>query len=204
MEAKKALEQIKSLLFAEQEVVASQEEVVIEFAEGVLADGTIVKFDKLEVGGMISVVTEEGEVPAPVGEHELEDGTIVVVSEPGIIAEVKMVEQDENEVEVDVEMSSEEEEEESAKVEEEVVAEPQVDKFAEISETFNVKFAEVEAKIEFLNDISKRLVEFMEAYAKVESVEETQAPKNAFFAQSKNSKQDAYKRLQNVFQTLKK
>lgn len=203
MEAKKALEQIKSLLFAEQNVEASQEEVVIEFAEGVLADGTIVKFDKLEVGGMISVVTAEGEIPAPVGEHELEDGTIVVVSEPGMIAEVKMVEQDENEVEVDVEMSSEEEEE-SAKVEEEVVAEPQVDKFAEISETFNAKFAEVEAKIEFLNDISKRLVEFMEAYAKVESVEETQAPKNAFFAQSKNSKQDAYKRLQNVFQTLKK
>jgi LysM repeat protein len=202
MEAKKALEQIKSLLFAEQNVEASQEEVVIEFAEGVLADGTIVKFDKLEAGGMISVVTAEGEIPAPVGEHELEDGTIVVVSEPGIIAEVKMVEQDGNEVEVDVEMSSEEEE--SAKVEEEVVAEPQVDKFAEISETFNAKFAEVEAKIEFLNDISKRLVEFMEAYAKVESVEETQAPKNAFFAQSKNSKQDAYKRLQNVFQTLKK
>lgn len=201
MEAKEALKQIKSLLFANQEE-ASQEEVQVEFAEGVLSDGTIVKFDKLEAGGMISVVTAEGEVPAPVGEHELEDGTIVVVSEPGIIAEVKMVEPNEDEVEVEVEMS-EEDEEESAKAEEEVVAEPQVDKFAEMSESFNAKFAEVEAKIEFLNDISKRLVEFMEAYAKVESVEETQAPKNAFFAQSKNSKQDAYKRLQNVFQNLK-
>ena len=201
MEAKEALKQIKSLLFANQEE-ASQEEVQVEFAEGVLSDGTIVKFDKLEAGGMISVVTAEGEVPAPVGEHELEDGTIVVVSEPGIIAEVKMVEPNEDEVEVEVEMS-EEDEEESAKAEEEVAAEPQVDKFAEMSESFNAKFAEVEAKIEFLNDISKRLVEFMEAYAKVESVEETQAPKNAFFAQSKNSKQDAYKRLQNVFQNLK-
>lgn len=201
MEAKEALKQIKSLLFANQEE-ASQQEVQVEFAEGVLSDGTIVKFDKLEAGGMISVVTAEGEVPAPVGEHELEDGTIVVVSEPGIIAEVKMVEPNEDEVEVEVEMS-EEDEEESAKTEEEVVAEPQVDKFAEMSESFNAKFAEVEAKIEFLNDISKRLVEFMEAYAKVESVEETQAPKNAFFAQSKNSKQDAYKRLQNVFQNLK-
>lgn len=204
MEAKEALKQIKSLLFANQEE-ASQEEVQVEFAEGVLSDGTIVKFDKLEAGGMISVVTAEGEVPAPVGEHELEDGTIVVVSEPGIIAEVKMVEQDDNEIEVETEMSSDEDEkeEESAEVKEEVVAEPQVDKFAEMSESFNAKFAEVEAKIEFLNDISKRLVEFMEAYAKVESVEETQAPKNAFFAQSKNSKQDAYKRLQNVFQNLK-
>lgn len=202
MEAKEALKQIKSLLFANQEV-ASQEEVKVEFAEGVLADGTIVKFDKLEAGGMISVVTAEGEVPAPVGEHELEDGTMVVVSEPGIIAEVKMVEPNEDEVEVEVEMS-EEDEQESAKAEEEVVAEPQVDKFAEMSESFNAKFAEVEAKIEFLNDISKRLVEFMEAYAKVESVEETQAPKNAFFAQTKNGKQDAYKKLQNVFQNLKK
>ena len=105
MEAKKALEQIKSLLFAEQVVEASQEEVVTEFAEGVLADGTIVKFDKLEAGGMISVVTPEGEFPAPVGEHELEDGTIVVVAEEGVIAEVKMEVEEEDNAEVEVVIS---------------------------------------------------------------------------------------------------
>lgn len=200
MEAKKALEQIKNLLFAEQVAeVVSQEEVSIEFMEGVLADGTIVKFDKLEAGGVISVVTPDGEVPAPVGEHELEDGTIVVVSEPGVIAEVKMVEAPEEEVAV--EMSEEDEE---VVAEEEVVEEPQVDKFAEISEAFNSKLAEVEGKVDMLNEVTKKLVEFMDAFAKVETAQETQAPKNAFSAQNKVSKADAYKKLQNVFQTLKK
>lgn len=200
MEAKKALEQIKNLLFAEQVAeVVSQEEVSIEFMEGVLADGTIVKFDKLEVGGVISVVTPDGEVPAPVGEHELEDGTIVVVSEPGVIAEVKMVEAPEEEVAV--EMSEEDEE---VVAEEEVVEEPQIDKFAEISEAFNSKLAEVEGKVDMLNEVTKKLVEFMDAFAKVETAQETQAPKNAFSAQNKVSKADAYKKLQNVFQTLKK
>jgi len=203
MEAKKALEQIKNLLFADQVAeVVSQEEVAVEFMEGVLADGTIVKFDKLEAGGTISVVTPDGEVPAPVGEHELEDGTIVVVSEAGVIAEVKMAEADGNEVEVEVEMS--EEDETPIVAEEEVVAEPQVDKFAEISEQFNSKLAEVETKVDMLNDVTKRLVEFMEAFAKVETAQETQAPKNAFAAQNKVSKADAYKKLQNIFSQIKK
>jgi len=201
MEAKKALEQIKSLLFADKVAdVVSQEVVAVEFMEGVLTDGTIVKFDKLEVGGIISVVTPDGEVPAPVGEHELEDGTIVVVSEEGVIAEVKMVEVTPEE-EVAVEMSEEGEE---VAVEEEVVAEPQLDKFAEISEQFNSKLAEVESKVDLLNDVTKKLVEFMDAFAKVETAQETQAPKNAFSAQNKVSKADAYKKLQNIFQTLKK
>lgn len=203
MEAKKALEQIKSLLFADKVAeVVSQEEVAVEFMEGVLTDGTIVKFDKLEVGGLISVVTPDGEVPAPVGEHELEDGTMVIVSEPGVIAEVKMVEADENEVEVEVEMS--EEDEDAKPLVEEVVAEPQVDRFAEISEAFNSKLAEVESKVDMLNNVTKKLVEFMEAFAQVETAQETQAPKNAFSAQNKISKADAYKKLQNIFQTIKK
>jgi len=200
MEAKKALEQIKSLLFADKVAeVVSQEEVAVEFMEGVLADGTIVKFDKLEAGGIISVVTPDGEVPAPVGEHELEDGTIVVVSQEGVIAEVKVAEAPE--METEVAMS---EEDEAPVVVDEVIAEPQVDKFAEISEQFNSKLAEVETKVDMLNNVTKKLVEFMEAFAQVETAQETQAPKNAFSAQNKVSKADAYKKLQNVFQTLKK
>lgn len=199
MEAKKALEQIKSLLFAEQVVETPQEEVAVEFAEGVLADGTIVKFDKLEAGGLISVVTPDGEVPAPVGEHELEDGTIVVVAEEGVIAEVKMKEVEE-EVSVEVEMGEEDE----APATEEVAAEPQADRFAEITEQFEAKFAEVEAKVELLNEATKKLVEFMDAFAKVETAEETQKPKNTFVSQNKVSRQDAYSKLQTVFQNLKK
>jgi len=188
MKAKEALEQIKSLLFSD-EVVSTPEEVITEFAEGVLADGTIVKFDKLEVGGLISVVTEEGEIPAPVGEHELEDGTIVIVSEPGVIAEVKMVEEEVS-VEVEVEQSQDEAFNYDAK-------------FLEISDSFNSKMSEIETKVSALNDVTKKLIEFMEAFATIESAPETQAPKNTFLAQSKNVKSDSFKKLQNIFQTIK-
>jgi hypothetical protein len=186
MKAKEALEQIKSLLFADEAVVV--DEVVTEFAEGVLVDGTIIKFDKLEVGGMVSVVTSEGEIPAPVGEHELEDGTVIVITEAGVISEVKLVEMEEEVV-----------------VEEEMAIEPvnYDSKFEEISQLYNSKFSEVEAKIEFLNDITKKIVEFMDAFAKVESAVETQTPKNTFLAHNKVSKADAFKNLQNIFQTIK-
>jgi len=45
--------------------------------EAKLSDGTVVKYDTpaLAVGSMITVVTPEGELPAPNGEHTLEDGT---------------------------------------------------------------------------------------------------------------------------------
>jgi hypothetical protein len=188
MKAKEALEQIKSLLFSD-EVVSTPEEVVTEFAEGVLADGTIVKFDKLEVGGLISVVTEEGEIPAPVGEHELEDGTIVIVADPGVIAEVKMVEEEVAEVEVVEELSAD------------VVNYD--DRSQEIRESFNSKMNDIETKVSALNDVTKKLIEFMEAFATIESAPETQAPKNTFLAQSKNVKSDSFKKLQNIFQTIK-
>ena len=190
MKAKEALEQIKSLLFSDDAEVTN--EVLTEFAEGVLADGTIVKFDKLEAGGVISIVTDEGEVPAPVGEHELEDGTMIVIVEAGIIAEVKAPEE-----EADVE------------VEVEVVEEMSADvvnydaKFQEISEAFNSKMSEIETKVTSLNEVTKKLIEFMEAFATIESAPESQAPKNTFLAQSKNVKADSFKKLQNIFQTIK-
>jgi hypothetical protein len=194
MEAKKALEQIKSLVFGEQVAEVIQEEVQIELMEGVLADGTIVKFDKLEAGGMISVVTPDGEVPAPVGEHELEDGTMVIVTEAGKIAEVKMPEQKpEMETEVSIENGIGKKEEKM-----------QEDKFAEITEQFDSKLSAIEAKVELQSNAIKQLVEFMETYAKVETAEETQAPKNNFRAEKRVSQNEAYKNLQNIFQTFKK
>jgi len=190
MKAKEALDQIKSLLFSDDAVVTN--EVVTEFAEGVLADGTIVKFDKLEVGGVISIVTDEGEVPAPVGEHELEDGTMIVIVEAGIIAEVKAPEE-ETDVEVEVEVVEE--------MKSDVVNYDA--KFQEISEAFNSKMTEIETKVSSLNEVTKKLIEFMEAFATIESAPESQAPKNTFLAQSKNVKADSFKKLQNIFQTIK-
>lgn len=69
----------------EEEIPAVVE--VVELAEATLTDGTIVKYDVLDVGGVVSVITEEGEVPAPDESHQLEDGTIITTVE-GVITEV--------------------------------------------------------------------------------------------------------------------
>jgi hypothetical protein len=62
------------------------------FGQGKLKDGTVVKYDTetLAVGSTVMVVTGEGqELPAPAGEHTLEDGTVIIVDETGKVLEVK-------------------------------------------------------------------------------------------------------------------
>lgn len=91
MSPQEALLKIKAM-FAEQQQVAP-EVAVSTFAEYVLADGVKVMVDKLEVGGKVTVVDANGnEAPAPAGEHQLADGTVLVVDETGTITEVKPVE----------------------------------------------------------------------------------------------------------------
>lgn len=62
-----------------------------KFMDAKLKDGTAIQVDKLEVGGVVMI----GDAPAPAGEHELEDGTYIVVGEGGVITEVKAPEMEE-------------------------------------------------------------------------------------------------------------
>ena len=74
------LPEIKKLLFSE-----TTEEA---FVDGKLVDGTIIRYESLEIGATLSVVGEDGEiVSAPDGQHELESGEIVRTEE-GIIVEI--------------------------------------------------------------------------------------------------------------------
>ena len=58
---------------------------------GKLSDGTEIKYPgELAVGTSVIVVTPEGEIPAPDGEHTLEDGTIIK-TEGGNITEIMAV-----------------------------------------------------------------------------------------------------------------
>ena len=64
------------------------------FIDAKLMDGTIIRYESLEVGMPLMVIDEAGnELPAPDGEHELEDGTKVTV-EAGIITEVASKEEE--------------------------------------------------------------------------------------------------------------
>ena len=60
------------------------------FVDAKLVDGTQIKVEgeNLAEGAKVVVVTEEGEVPAPDGVHELEDGTKVETKD-GIIAKIE-------------------------------------------------------------------------------------------------------------------
>lgn len=74
--------------------VANSEIVAVKeiFVEAKLSDGTVVKVegDGLAEGAKVVVVTEQGEIPAPDGIHELEDGTKIEVKD-GIISRIEEV-----------------------------------------------------------------------------------------------------------------
>ena len=75
----------------ELEVAESQIVSVKElFVDAKLVDGTAIKVsgEGLVEGAKVMVVTEEGEIPAPDGVHELEDGTKVETKE-GIISKIE-------------------------------------------------------------------------------------------------------------------
>jgi hypothetical protein len=92
-------------------ILSNKEVVVVELAQIKLIDGvTILEAESFEAGIPVFVVAENGDkVPAPIGEHELEDGRILVITEEGMIAEIKekMVEEVVEET-ADVEMNADE------------------------------------------------------------------------------------------------
>jgi hypothetical protein len=78
-----------------------------------LENGAILEAEKFEAGAEIFVVADEERVAVPVGEYETEDGMMIIVSEEGIIAEIKEAEAKEEEaVEEAVEETEAEEVEE--------------------------------------------------------------------------------------------
>ena len=89
-----------------------QEEVKVEMANMKLADGTLLEAESFEAGQNVFLVGEDEErVAAPVGEHNLEDGRVLVIVEEGVIAEIKEMpaeEEEAPEVEVEVEQAAEE------------------------------------------------------------------------------------------------
>lgn len=75
----------------------------VAMGEAKLVDGTLVKYDtpELVIGSMITVVTPDGEFPAPAGEHTLENGTVITVDETGKVTEIATKEEETPEVVVE-------------------------------------------------------------------------------------------------------
>ena len=100
----------------EMALTPSQEEVKVEMATMKLAGGVVVEAESFEAGENVFLLGEDGEkVAAPVGEHELEDGRILVIVEEGVIAEIREAGSEEEPV-AEEEVASEEMAEEMAYV----------------------------------------------------------------------------------------
>jgi hypothetical protein len=127
----------------------------VNFAEAKSGENIVrVEGEDFVPGEMIMVVTEEGLIPAPDGEHILEDGRKLTV-EAGKITEVElpeMGEEDKEEVEVEMAEITEEEKEEEK--------ESAMKKMAETEE----KIEEMGKKIMEMEEIIKEMVK---AYGKV-------------------------------------
>lgn len=64
-----------------------------------LKAGGKVMIDKLEIGGKVTIKDEAGnEAPAPAGEHELVDGTVVNTDETGTIVEISSAKEEASDV----------------------------------------------------------------------------------------------------------
>ena len=96
-----------------EQVEETQEEV--KLAQATLENGTILEAEAFEAGNEIFIVTEDERVAVPVGEYQMEDGQMLVVSEEGIIGEIKAQEE---EVEAEEEMAYVSKEEFESAVEE--------------------------------------------------------------------------------------
>lgn len=81
----------------------------VKFEQMTLENGAVLEAEVFEAGNEVFIVSGEDRVAAPVGEHLLSDGRVLVITEEGIIAEIKeAAAEEEASVEIEVEASAEE------------------------------------------------------------------------------------------------
>ena len=185
MKSNNVIEKIKDVLNLNEEVKLEQMK---------LDNGTIIEADSFEGGKEVFIVTEDSDekVALPIGEYALEDGTILVIEEEGIISEIKSEESEEEveeEVEAQVEVEAEEEEMSYATKEE----------LAEVKEMIEEIKAMLEPKEEMsAEDIGNLMTEELAKHEKVELnevPEEVQAELNEPSAEPIVSNPESFKTL---------
>ncbi len=111
MKATEILSKIKTYLGEDTADIVEniEQSQVVELAQAKLENGTVLEAEAFESGKEIFILTDDEKVAVPVGEYQMEDGQILVVSEEGIIGEIKSAEQEEEEVEASEEVEELEE-----------------------------------------------------------------------------------------------
>jgi len=116
MKATEILSKIKTYLGEDTADIVEniEQSQVVELAQAKLENGTVLEAEAFEAGKEIFILTDDEKVAVPVGEYQMEDGQILVVSEEGLIGEIKSAKEEE-EVEASEEVEEQLEEEVEAK-----------------------------------------------------------------------------------------
>jgi hypothetical protein len=202
MEAQEAIKRIK--------IALGMEKPEQEFKEAKLADGvTIVTWDGELLGADLMVISEEGKIPAPDGDHTLESGEMVTVAD-GKVINIEPAKEEEEEIEIELA--------EDAEVEAEVESED-YDMKSVVSmlkecmtkiEMLEKKMGEtkmeekVEEAMSAINnhkDAFVQLVDLVDKIAKLPS--EEPAEKSGLFSSMKVSKEQQDEKLNDFAEALK-
>ena len=198
MNAQEAILKIKALfednaapVMEDEADMTKVEETKVEMAEYSLMDGTKVEISALEVGGLVTI---EGQ-PAPVGDHELMDGTEITLDENGKITaiEVKVVEAS-PEVDTEVEAGADYKDKKMQEMAEQFEA-----KIAELNDAKNVSDAKV---LDLENKVKQgfaQVAELIEALSNTPSEDPIKKP-NSFneFVNTKGIKEQRLEKYRNA------
>jgi len=172
MSAKNQINKIKTLLGLE-----------VKLEQMALGNGTVLEAEVFEAGAEIFIVNEDERIPVPMGEYELEDGKVLIITEDGIIGEIKDVAEEapaeeEAAPEAEVEVEAEAETASPKKVVESITKEMFFSEIEKLrNEIAELKAAKVEVKEEV--ELSSETTEEVSEEIQVElSAEETQPLKH--------------------------
>jgi FtsZ-binding cell division protein ZapB len=186
------LQEVKKLVFQEETMPAPSYS---------LEDGTKIMIDKLEVGG---IVTLEDGTPAPAGEHTLADGSKVVLSEGGVIAEIMPKQVEEDKVEIEIESAEQDKKSDIEEMKEKIKKmEDELNAGKDKMSAFEVDYSALKEASAKAQEGLQALIALVETLVNVPSQEPAEVP-NGFKKHSASTKEDKIRSYSQFVSQFKK
>ena len=189
MKATEILSKIKTYLGEDTADIVEniEQSQVVELAQAKLDNGTVLEAEAFESGNEIFILTDDEKVAVPVGEYTMEDGQILVVSEEGIIGEIKSESQEEEE-----EVEASEEVEELEEVEAEYATKEEL---AEVKSMLEEIKAMIEKKEE-MSEVEEQVKEELSETPATEAITHNPEPKQKVSLKyAQNRKQSTFDKV---------
>jgi len=189
MKATEILSKIKTYLGEDTADIVNDIEQTqeVKLAQAKLDNGTVLEAEAFESGNEVFIVSDDEKVAVPVGEYLMEDGQILVVSEEGLIGEIKSEEAKEEEEEVEASEEIEEVEAEYATKEE----------LAEVKSMLEEIKAMIDKKEE-MSEVEEQVKEELSETPASEPINHNPEPKQKVnLKYSQNRKQSTFDKVMN-------